>query len=219
MLLQSTARADRPRPPCSTRAATSRRCPPSGRPWRMWRRSAPQVGLLPGRQCLPACGLLALQPLQPATGAHPPCHLGICFSFPSLTPLTGPGGKESADYQEHAHGLGAGPTGLLGFAESAVRAVSSLLCALKRMPSRNQRAQYLTRLLQTLIRVVLWLHAAGPRPGGPRLRRCQEGRPHAAAQPCSAQRAGPGIRWADRGSRESSCVEAQPPVAAILRRP
>ncbi len=53
MLLQSTARADRPRPRCSTRAATSRQCQPSGRAWRMLRRSAPQVRA-PSLVALPA---------------------------------------------------------------------------------------------------------------------------------------------------------------------
>lgn len=34
------------------------------------------------------------------------------------------GASERADFQEHAQGLGAGPAGLLGFAESGIRAVS-----------------------------------------------------------------------------------------------
>jgi hypothetical protein len=42
----------------------------------------------------------------------------------SAIPAIAVGAKDLAEYQEHAHGLGAGPAGLLGFAESAIRTVS-----------------------------------------------------------------------------------------------
>lgn len=41
--------------------------------------------------------------------------------------LTVAGASEQAAFQEHAYGLGAGPGGLLGFAESGIHAVRACL--------------------------------------------------------------------------------------------
>lgn len=143
IVLQSTARRHPRRRRCSTRAATSRRCPPSGRPWLTWRPSAPQVGALgaPGGYCL----LWRARSLCGATGKQQAVLTGVVHVKPHQNPHIKPhriplplrvshfahqttqppaGATDRADYQEHAQGLGAGPAGLLGFSESAIRAVS-----------------------------------------------------------------------------------------------
>ena len=61
--------------------------------------------------------------MQAGKGRHGPASMPL--SAPPKPQLSvprgiGAGAKESADYEEHAHGLGAGPSAMLGFAEAAV---------------------------------------------------------------------------------------------------
>lgn len=218
---QSTARAGRRRRRCSTRGATSRRPPPSGRRWRTWLPSAPAVRA--GRQQAGACCWLLGCKRVVVCGLQSASHAGCPRCCAAA------GAAERADYQEHAWGLGAGPAGLLGFAESGIRAVR---LAERRGPPGWGGPMRLRAVYGVAAPPVASWPASCAQPSSPRARlqgRALEGPVYAAASKAALMQpldpaarnvqglaAGAGLAPAASGSRAAACVELVHAACAAL---